>query len=62
MIGLDDLDDELHNGSGREELSPLCHVVRGELAHEVFEDKAIGVAFDLQWREEPQKLLQNVVW
>ena len=61
MIGLDDLDDELHDGGGREELAALLHVVRGELAHEVFEDEPVGVALDLQRREEAQQFLQHGV-
>ena len=54
MIRLDHFDDELHDGSRREVLAALLHERRGELAHEVLEDEAVGVALDLQRREEPQ--------
>ena len=61
MVGLDDLDDQLHDGGRREVLAALLHEGGGELAHEVLEDQTVGVALDLQRREQPQQLLQHVV-
>ena len=61
VIRLDHLDDEPHDGSRREILAALLHERGGELAHEVLEHEAVGVALDLQRREEAQQLLEHVV-
>ena len=44
---LDDLDDQLDDGGGGEELAALLPLAHGELAEEVFVDLAEGVAFDV---------------
>ena len=45
--GFDDLDDQLDDGGGGEELAAFLPFGHGELAEEVFVDPAEGVAFDI---------------
>src|SRR5258706_14574141 len=61
MIGLDHLNNQLHDRGWREVFAALLHEGRGELSHEILEDEPIGVAFDLQRREETQQLRQYLV-
>ena len=46
MERFDDLDDQLDDAGGREELAALLPLRHGELAEEVFVNLAEGVAFD----------------
>ncbi len=61
VVGLDHLDDQLHDGRGSEILTALLHEGRGELAHEILEDQAVGVASDLQRGQQAHQLAQHAI-
>ena len=61
VIGLDDLDDELHDAGRRVILAALLHLLHREITHEIFVDAAEGVAVDGQGGERLDEFAQNVV-